>query len=246
MFVVFTGQVGSGKTTSLIQTFVDNLWRNEKWYNKLHKQWEEKPEMFDKEPKMRQSWLNHTVAKKIEEEYNSRYLDNKIINYWHDLRQLTTLHDVDIYWDEIPAMLDSTQWANTGIEVKRFLQQHRKRGIEIYGTAQDFAQVDIAARRIVTDLIYWKKIIGSPDPSPTKPKPKRIWGFSLGFDMDPTTYNEKSKITIGLPRFQSINSELISYFDTREDIPVGKFPPLKHVERDCEDSNCTYHKILHV
>jgi len=82
MFVVFTGSVGSGKTTSLIQTFVDNLWRNEKWYKKLHKQWEENPEIFDKEPQMRQSWLNHKVAEKIEIEYNTRFQNNKIINYW--------------------------------------------------------------------------------------------------------------------------------------------------------------------
>ncbi len=70
--------------------------------------------------------------------------------------------------------MDSTQWANMPLELKRWLQQHKKRGVGIIGNTQEFLMIDISMRRLVNNVYTLKKFLGSRDPSPTKPPVKRI------------------------------------------------------------------------
>lgn len=240
MIGIFTGLPGAGKSLKLAQTVIEVLYRNKKLYEKRMKffligKMETKPEM-------RQLFSNLHFSKEVMEEFPNQ------IFHWSDPAQLTPLRDVDVVWDEIATHLDSTQWANMSLELKRWLQQHRKFGIEIYGTTQDFAQIDKSMRRLTSDLQYLTKLFGSGDISPTKEEVKFVWGLVLVRSLDPTIYDEaKSKFgSGGFPQFFFITRDAVNVFNTREEIKMGKYPPLRHIERDCELSNCSHIKTIHV
>jgi len=149
MIVVFTGLPGSGKSAKLARTAVNVLYRNKRWR--------------DKGGQLRKLYTNLKLAPAVEEEFK------EYIVYWSDLRELTTLRDVDVLIDEVATYFDARLWETLSLEMRRWLAQHRKFGIEMYCTSQDFAQVDKAFRRLVNHLHHIRKICGSRRPSPTKP-----------------------------------------------------------------------------
>lgn len=228
MIVIFTGLPGSGKTLKLAQTALNLLWRNKRLRKKGFQ--------------ARYLYSNIHFNDEVLKAYPNQ------IKYWADPAELPSLRDADIIWDEIATHLDSTQWQNMSLELKRWLQQHRKYGCEIYGTTQDFAQIDKSMRRLASDLLYMTKILGSRDISPTMPAVKRPYGLILIKTLDPTVYDEqKSKFaSSGLPRFMFITKTRVMVFDTRQEIKMGKYPPLRHISRECEKTDCPFHKVLHV
>lgn len=228
MITIYTGIPGSGKSLKSAQKGLELLERNRRWALKGNP--------------VRKVCSNIKFNPEIEEYFREHIL------YWEDPADLIKVRDCDVIWDEIATHLDSTQWANVPLELKRWLQQHRKLGIEIYGNTQDFAMVDISMRRMTEQLFYMKKLIGSRDKSATSPPVKRIWGVIMVRELDPQAYKEDSKANrgIGLPRFIWITRKLIEVFDTGQEILAGKYPPLKHIERECGDPNCTFHKVMHV
>lgn len=228
MIVVFTGLPGSGKSLKLAQTVIKLLYRNKAWYEKTGI--------------LRKVYLNLKMSAEVEKEFHGMF------EYWADLRTLTPLRDVDVVIDEVATYFDARLWESLSLEMRRWLAQHRKFGIEIYGTSQDFAQVDKSFRRLTSNLLYITKLMGSGDISPTKPPPKYIWGVSLLRELDPTVYDEqKSKFAnTGVPRFMFITRAYTSMFDTRAEVAFSKALPLKHIERVCEMTNCHFHKTQHV
>lgn len=226
MICIYTGLPGAGKSQKMALTMLDILERNEKWYQKSGI--------------VRPIYSNLHLNPELEERYE------KFLKYWEDPAELVKSRDVDVFWDEIATHLDSTQWQNVALEIKRWLQQHRKFGIEIYGTTQDFAMVDKSMRRMTSDLYYLTKLIGSRDKSSTKPDPKYIWGLVAVKELDPTTYDEDTKtMRAGFPSFMWFSRETVNVFDTRQEIKSGKYPPLNHIERDCIKEGCDFHKIVH-
>jgi len=228
MIVIFTGLPGSGKSYKLGRTVIDVLYRN-RFY-------------FEKHGKRRMLWTNLQLSPHVEAEFDGFF------QYWTDLRQLTPLRDVDVIIDEVATYFDARLWETLSLEMRRWLAQHRKFGIEIYGTSQDFAQVDKAFRRLTSDLLYLTKIAGSRDISATRPDPKFIWGISLVRTLDPTKYDEqKSKFeSEGLPKFMVISRAGTAIFDTRAEVKLSSALPLKHIEKVCEDPSCLFHKVIHV
>jgi len=226
MIVIFTGLPGAGKSQKMAHVMIDTLYRNRQWY--------------EKSGKKRQVWSNMRLNFDVEREFIG------YINYWEDPRDLTGLRDVDVFWDEIATHLDSTQWQNMSLEIKRWLQQHRKFGIEIYGTTQDFAMIDKSMRRMTSDLFILTKLFGSRDKSSTKPEVKYIWGLVLIRGMDATQYDEsKSKQQGGFPSIMLLTRQGVELFNTTQEIKRGKYPPLNHIERECADPGCTFHKVIH-
>jgi len=229
MIAIFTGLPGAGKTLKLARTSVEYLYRNKKLHTK-------------KGLPLRKVWSNIHFSPEVEEEFED------YIEYWSDPAALVQLRDVDVIWDEIATHLDATQWANMSLELKRWLQQHRKYGIEILGTTQDFAQIDKSMRRLTSDLLLLSKLVGSPDPSPTRPVVKRAWGLILIRTLDPQKYDEeKSKFEAYgfLPKIMMISTKHVAIFNTRQEILMGKYPPLNHIERQCGDPTCSFPKIIH-
>jgi len=242
MIVVFSGLPGSGKSTKLAITLINILYRNKHYYEKQMKLWELDQSAFD-QPVKRKLWTNLQFTEEVHQEFEG------YIQYWTDLRQLTPLRDVDVAIDEIATYFDARLWETLSLEMRRWLAQHRKFGIEIYGTAQDFAQTDKAFRRLTSNLLYLRKLIGSSDLSPTRPPPKYIWGIVVVRELDPTVYDEqKSKFGGGgvFPSFMSITRASTEIFDTRAEVRLSSALPLKHLEKVCERNDCSFHKTIHV
>jgi len=246
MIAIFTGLPGAGKSLRMADTMVEILYRNRNWYEKETKRYQEYPEQFVREgellpvaPQMRKVYSNLRINKEVESEFRG------FIEYWGDPAQLVSLRNCDVFWDEIATHLDSTQWANMSLEIKRWLQQHRKFGIEIYGTTQDFAMIDKSMRRMTSNLEHGTKLFGSRDKSATAPEIKLVWGLSVFKKLDPTTYEEDNKNSVGFPSFVWINKRSVGLFDTTQEIKQGLYPPLNHIERRCVTPNCNFHRVTH-
>jgi hypothetical protein len=244
---IFTGLPGSGKSYKLGRTVVDILYRNKRAHEKaLDKYWARRlPPLFSgklTEPQRRLVWTNLQLAGAVEAEFRG------YVRYWTDLRQLTPLRDADVIIDEVATYFDARLWETLSLEMRRWLAQHRKFGIEIYGTSQDFAQVDKAFRRLTSDLLYLTKIAGSRDISATKAPPKYIWGIAFVRTLDPTIYDElKSKFgNGGMPSFMLITRKGTEIFDTRAEVKLSDALPMKHIHKECEKPDCSYHKVVHV
>jgi hypothetical protein len=226
MIEVYTGRVGSGKSNKLAQTLLQIVYRNNRYYKK--------------KKIIRPIYTNFHIKPELEELFGGA------LRHWTSLEELLEVRDADIFIDEIFNYFDAKHWQELSFGVRRWLSQHRKFGIEIYGNCQDFAQVDISFRRMTTDLFYIVKVISSRDPSATRPPVKYIWGMSLIYKMNPTDYKEEQKEN--KTRFSGImfiTRDSVELFNTREEIKAGKFPPLQHLERPCSKPDCTYKRIIH-
>lgn len=228
MIGVISGLPGAGKSAKLARVAIELLYRNKSWY--------------EKSGIKRILYTNLKLSQAVLDEFPGFVKD------WVDPAELTPLRNCDVLWDEIATHLDATQWANMSLELKRWLQQHRKFGIELYGTTQDFAQIDKSFRRLTSDLIHLTKIIGSRDKSATRPDVKHIWVVTMVRRLDPQTYDEAiSKFAgEGFPEFLLFLRKDVEIFDTTAEVAVGKYPPLRHLERSCEQHGCGFVKTLHV
>jgi len=237
-FEITEGAPGQGKslyTSRLARRLVE---RNRKWAMK-------NPEL-----PLRKVVSNIRFSESFEE-LAGYGTEQSFLEYWSDTQQICLLKDCDIIWDEIATELDSRNFANLTVELKRFLSQYRKRGIDIYANTQDFSMIDARARLMITNVRTLTKVLGSRDISSTKPNPKVIWGLVLIRDVqnwkeiDP----EKKKYSF-VPSFMLIEKSLVSLYDTRQDIPLGAPAPLRHIELRCEHYGqeghvCNFCKIVH-
>jgi len=240
MIVIFSGLPGSGKSLKLAQTVIGLLYRNHALYQKALKRALKSKQV---PPKPRLVYTNLKMSPQVEKHFKGGF------QYWSDLRELTPLRDCDVVIDEVATYFDARLWETLSLEMRRWLSQHRKFGIEIYGTTQDFAQVDKAFRRLTSNLLYLRKIFGSRDISATKEPPKYIYGLSLIQELDPTVYDElKSKFqAVGLfPRFLWIDRKKTSVFDTTAEVSLSAALPKRHIEHVCEKADCPFHKVVHV
>jgi hypothetical protein len=158
-----------------------------------------------------------------------RRFQNGIV-YWENPEELVDMRNVDVIWDELATALDSTQYQNTPLQLKRWLQQHRKMGVCIYGTVQDFPMLDISMRRLVHRLRYAIKIIGSRDISANMPNVKRPWGVIFLWEVkreDFTKDASEYRWAIWFPELLFISKSLTNVYDTTQMITGTRLPPLK-------------------
>jgi len=225
--VVYSGLPGSGKSLRLAKVAIDLLERNAKHYKK--------------------SGQRRILASnlKFSEHVEKRYTG--FILYWEDPAQIVKLKDADIIWDEMSTYLDSTQWEIVPLEMKRWIQQHRKLGIEIYGTAQDFPTIVVSFRRVTSQLFIMRKLLGSRDKTATRPPVKKPWGVILMREVlrDDFGKEKEDYRYVGTDWF-FINQQLCSVYDTQQELHVGEYPPLRHIERKCGNPDCSFCKVLHI
>lgn len=230
-FEIVEGAPGQGKSLYTARLTYRILRRNKKWFKKTGIR--------------RPIFSNLKFSEKFEQEAEG------YLKYWSDSSELVKLQDCDIIWDEIATELDSRNFAELSVEMKRFLSQYRKRGIDIYANTQDFSMIDKRARLMISGVRTLTKIMGSRDISTTKPNPKTIWGLVMIRNVqnyredDP----EKKKYDF-VPGFMLIERHLVDLYDTRQDIPLGKPAPLKHRELVCEFHDvpghmCNFRKTVH-
>lgn len=219
MKVIYSGLESSGKSLKLSMVVTDLVRRNYEWKKK--------------------SGITRTIASNLKftdnfYDYVTKELEIPII-YWENLDDLIEFKDCDVIIDEVGNYFDARMWTDLSLDVRRWLTQGAKTGVEIYGSAQDFAQIDKAFRRLVNHLFHITKIMGSRRPSATKPPVKFIWGVCMMRELDPVGYNEEDKKfeTAGFPSFFFIEKKYCNIFYTGQKIERSKPLLLKHVERNC-------------
>jgi len=227
-FEITEGAPGQGKSMYTARTALRLIQRNRAWENK--------------------SGVRRIVMSNMRFSPSFETENEGYFGYWTDSAELVGLRNVDVIWDEIATEIDARNFANLSVEMKRFLSQYRKRGIDIYANTQDFSMIDARARLMITHVRTLRKILGSPDISTTKPAPRHIWGLVLIRDVENfrETDPEKKKYS-WVPDFFFITRSLVELYDTTQDIPLGKPAPLKHEERVCElhGAGCQFQRVLH-
>jgi len=232
---VITGRAGSCKTAMLCQTLVRTLKRNKRF--------------LEKSGKLRKVYLNFPVTTKLTAQYG------QFLGYWKNLDDLILLEDCDIFIDELLIYFDAARWKELSLDVKRFIAIHRHLGIEIYSTSQDFAQVDVAFRRLTDQIYYLVKLLSSREPSATKPPIKRIWGVSMIYTISPVDYKEDQKEN--KTKFHwlfFLTRAKCEIYDTRQKFEVTSETKKKELVYICEKGdNCTeglggrpFRKVIHV
>jgi len=232
MKVIFSGLESSGKSLKLAKTAAKIAHRNMRWRER--------------------SGIIRPIASNLE--FSKKFHDYVVnelkipIRYWRDIDELVRLDNCDVFIDEVGNYFDSRLWADLSLDARQWLQQGAKTGVEMYGSAQDFAQVDKSFRRLVNHLFHITKVAGSRRPSPTKPPLKHIWGMCSVRELDPNSYNEdKKKFSgMGLPSFFFITRRDCEIFDTTQKIVRSKPTAFRHIDRECELSKCGFHKVMHV
>lgn len=164
---------------------------------------------------------------------------------------MVSLSDVDVMFDEIANQFDARNWLNLPDSVKWWLRFHDKDGIEIYANTQHYEQVDIAFRRLVNRLYVVQKLIGSPRPAATKPKPKRVWGVIMYRQHDPKIYKwetdtgeKKVRSAVNFPNFFLIRKRYVDIYDTSFKAKGDDETQLRHLNRVC--ATCGYTKEVHI
>jgi len=233
MKIIYSGLESSGKSYQLAVMVTKLAYRNAKWKER--------------------SGITRTIASNLKfsaefEEFCKGELGIPIF-YWENLDDLILLENCDVIIDEVGNYFDARLWADLSLDVRRWLTQGAKSGNEIYGSAQDFAQIDKSFRRLVNHLFHITKLIGSRRPNATMPPVKKIWGICTMRELNPQEYNEDKKSfdkTQILPSFFLIERKFCEIFDTTQKIERSKPPLMKHVERFCEKENCSFHKLSHI
>lgn len=229
---IFSGLESSGKSLLLAMTAGALIYRNAQW--------------FKKTGKMRPLVSCMTFSESFVE--LARELNVPII-YWIDVDDLIKYRDCDVIIDEVGNYFDSRFWQDLSIDVRKWLSQAAKMGVEIYGGAQDFAQVDIAFRRLTNKLYHVTKVIGSQRPTPTRPPVNTIWGLCMVRALDPRAYKEDKKkfeSEFFLPSFFFIQRKYCEIFDTTQFMARGASSKLRHEEKTCMNPDCTFHKVVHI
>jgi len=174
------------------------------------------------------------------------------IFYWKDTDELAKFKECDIICDEIVNHFDARRWKDLSIDVRSWVGQASKLGVQIYFSSQNFEQVDVYFRRLTKELYHITKLIGSPRPSASKPDVKYIWGICMVRSLDALNYDTlKNKFTSsGLPQFFFLEKDICNIFYTNKQIVKPDQPLLKHVEQFCEFKNdplhnCAFHRIVH-
>lgn len=232
---IFAGKESAGKSLLLAKTATKIVERNSKW--------------FEKTGVKRPILSNLKFSKDFELYAESK---NVPIEYWKQLDELILRDNADVIMDEVGSYLDSRLWADLSLNVRRWLAQCAKIGIHIYGSAQDFAQVDKSFRRLTNELVEVKKIMGSSRPMKSAPSSKRIWGVCVLRNLDPNNYDENKKVIFSIPSLFFIEKKYCEIFDTTQKIEKAQLPPFRHEERFCEhhpkmggDGSCRFCKIYH-
>jgi len=216
MKIIYTGLESAGKSLKLAMVAHSLVERNQKYFNRTDIK--------------RPIYSNQLFSHEFEVFASIR---NVPIIYWKNLTELIGIEDADVIVDEVGNYFDARGWENLSLDVRRWLTQGAKSGVELYGSAQDFAQIDKAFRRLVNELYEVIKVVGSPRPSATRPTSKP-WGICWVLALNPREYNEDSKEVLSYfagPFF--IRQFYTDMFNTRQKITKSDPPPLLKEVRVC-------------
>jgi hypothetical protein len=94
--------------------------------------------------------------------------DAQTSRFWQ-LSDLYSLSGCVIGFDELQKLLNAKNWASLPVMFMDLICQHRHSAIDIYGTTQDLAQIDISLRRNIHELFVCQTIVRFPINERVKP-----------------------------------------------------------------------------
>ena len=262
---LYSGKTGAGKSLMLSAIVKDLLKRNYKWYKKTgvvryiisnmkfdHDYLPDYADRFIRYFEDLDDLVEDVYMFDPYESSKENKSEKSIDEYWYcdnskvASMPLLKLRDVDFIIDEISLYFDSQNWDEVSKTQKKWIKEHRKLGLQIYGTTQDFKMVDINIRRICDNLVWLDKWIGSKDPSPTKPDPKFPWALVRAHFIDPRDYKEDEPIKNldknRRSRFYWFLPSDIYRFDTRYLIDPEDVIYLKEIKYKPEDPSIDFEK----
>jgi len=259
--LIWTGLEDSGKTLCMATMAGNILYRNAKWLKEQKRFAKKHGVQAFKEKYKRDEIIPRPIIYNCP--FSNVFLDEARAlsiptRKWKDLEELPSLNGADLFIDEVGTYFDSRTYSMLPLDIRLWLAQASKLGVDIFGAAQDFAQVDISFRRLTTHLYLVTKLAGSMRPHPTRPPVKRIWGICTVREMDPINYDtsEGQNNPKGWPWPFFIRRSACELFDTTKRIEKSAPPPYKHVPRRCEEPNCKFeqfhfehgvkHKVTHL
>jgi len=212
MKVVYTGIESSGKSLQLARQAREIVIRNSKWFQV--------------------TGLKRPIRSnmKFSQEFEDfALLKNVPIFYYKNLEEIIYESECDVFIDEILKYFDARNWANLSIDSKHWLTQGAKSGVHVYGSAQDFSQVEKSFRILCNQVFVITKIIGSRRPMKTSPPVKRVWGVCFMRAVDPKSFKGDSvnMETIGMPSLFLIKEEDTEIFDTNAKVIPSDLPAKK-------------------
>jgi len=237
----WVGLEGSGKSLALAIEIETVLERNIKWYKHTGIP--------------REIWSNMPFSA----DFLERASENNIpIVYWAHLDEIVKMSGGDLIMDEQGTYFDSRNYAELSLQVRRWFAQADKNGVDIYGTAQDWAQVDISYRRLVNQVMHCRKMAGSLRPHKTKPLPTifgiplqkylPVWGIVLvreisGAPDDTANFQFSNWFIFDLIDTIFIRKCYCDLYNTGATITQSRGVPLQHNERKCPE--CDFVRVFH-
>jgi len=219
---IFVGNEGSGKSLLVGMECEDNIYRNARW-NRITGL--SRPIVY-----------NVAFSPKLLKLADSLGVEMHI---WRHVAELPKLSECDLYIDELATYFDSRLFADLPLNIRLWLAQAEKLGVEIVGCAQDFGQVDKSFRRLCKEVFEVKKVVGSRRPMKTAPPVKFIWGVCLKWALEPRSFDgeQVDMKAIGWPSIFFIRKKNTELFDTNTRVSLSDPPPLQKVIRHWYDDD---------
>lgn len=212
MITVIQGKPGMGKSVFLVSEIERKLKQGKKVYSTIDIKFNEK-----------------STLKK-----NFSYIRPEEI-----MDTINTLREGEIVMDEIQAYLNSRKWDSLAIETQVFLQQHRKRGLNILGACQSIKRADVVFRELVQVFYGIKKIFSFT-----------LYGYPMGlfwlneYDADSIESGSRDYEKIGWGRPIFFDPVTFKLYDTTQEYHLpDKLHWLKHSIKKCQE--CGYEKLTH-
>jgi len=160
------------------------------------------------------------------------------IRKWSHIAELPKMEECDLYIDELQTYFDSRTFADLPLDVRLWLSQSAKMGVEIVGATQDFGLVDKSFRRLCNEVYYVQKIAGSRRPKRTLSGSRFIWGVFIKWSLNPRSFDGEQiemKADNIFPSVTFLHKEDIAMFSTQERVSMSDPPPLVKVVRVCPE-----------
>jgi len=223
---IYVGLESGGKSLMMTRESYDNLYRNARW-EKI-------------------TGLKRPIIGNIA--WSPKFLDlaQKLgveVRKWQHVAELPSLTECDLYIDELATYFDSRTFADLPLDVRLWLAQSSKMGVQIVGAAQDFGQIDKSFRRLCNKVYLVQKIMGSRRPMKTAPKVRFAWGIFNIYEIDPRTFagdQTEMKTLSFFPSWFMLRKKDIEFFDTQKRVSMSDPPPLIKYTRVCLEDG---HKI---
>jgi len=231
---VWIGLESSGKSVMMFRRMVEVIDRNAKFIEKYGT----KPRIVASNSKPTQKLIDYAKEKGIE------------VRHVHDLDDMVKLRGADLFIDELSVYFDARKYADLPLYARRWVSQAAKVGVHIYGTTQNWQQVDVSFRRLTDSVIKCKKIMGSPRPHPTIPSKGKAWAY-FGISSYINKVDDSTGDTIleseGFLTGYSItrlSKKDTYFFDTNAEIEESSPPPLRKIIRICPEDG--YKKVTYI